>query len=528
MERQGILTTFDSMASHPSCPDYIAAKAADLSALCNSAVHAGVADGQLHTSSLILGELANQISRGDMEAVEEFGNCLCSPMGITEHEFEQAHMMEAITGFCTRSTKNRSELIDHMNSIAGGTGFRKLVSLLQGVLACNDTLPLYRMPTEMKDAGDGLSALLHPLRVKFEGIEAIAKRGTYQVLSPAVVQVGCSVASQETGDVLAVGTEVEALETVTNEQGYTRIRCRGGWVSVQDMYGKVALDQQSASPIGHHTAMFEPIVNISEVETYLMQHIKITNPEHLQYCHDLVGCRIEEKSDGARDTWQEAYVVAFDTSTNTHTLLYESPSNSNPLKSRNLATRTHRAISARCARAPAALEAERYATAAPKPKKKSGWSLFGAKPEKKEEIGTRVAGLSKFNMWFPGTVVDSDKHGVTIVYDYGCDPEKIQRTRIMPLQSQEFEASADIQWQYLDSLSGWVGFDTQASMKLEFAITNGSHGTGIARGLSLLVVDFRAMTVRDQSTGVDKRIRRTVRLFALLAPCASRSLLLFH
>ena len=45
---------------------------------------------------------------------------------------------------------------------------------------------------------------------------------------------------------------------------------------------------------------------------YLMRHIKVTNMEYLQYCNDLVGCRIEEQSDGARDTWQEAYVVSFD------------------------------------------------------------------------------------------------------------------------------------------------------------------------------------------------------------------------
>eukprot|EP01050_Picozoa_sp_SAG11_P016970 SAG11_NODE_2384_length_3423_cov_3.062876_1_plen_639_part_10 len=254
--------------------------------------------------------------------------------------------------------------------------------------------------------------------------------------------------------------------------------------------------------------MFEPIVCISEMEAYLRRHIKVSNPEYVQYCNAIVGCRIEEKSDDAQ-SWKEAYVVSFDKSGGTHALLYESPMNSSPLKSVNLIMRTYRVITARCERNIRAMQAEQYALTAPKPKKKAGWSLFGSKPDKKDDVGGRVAGLCGYNKWFPATIVDSDKTTVTLVYDYGCGSEKLPRTRTLRLESPAVEGSADVQWQYLDEVSGWVDFDTQASLKLEFAITNGSHGTGIARGLSLLIVDFRQMTVREQSTGVDKRIRRT-------------------
>ena len=419
-------------------------------------------------------------------AVRELAMVLDTSDGITEFEFEQADLAGALLHFIDKP-KGLEQLralfgsdVDQASSGLGPRHFSKLIQMLQGVVACTDTLPVYHVPSDMRGAGSGLSCLLNPLRVAFTPDASLPLNSVP----------------------LAIGAGRDSRE------------------AQQEMVG-----------------MFEPITPIVELEAFIRRSVICTDPRFVHYCRELVGCRVEERADGL-DGWRGAHVVGFDQTTGRHSLLYENGNGDAPLVWRLMSSRTYRIQRGRCASSNPAVTAEREFRSREREdgnklgkKKKSWWARKTglassvAEPQWVPQRGMRVGVRSTATrMWEPAVVLSSDSDRVEVIRDHAPHTESVAVDQVLQLDSPGHGDAPEVQWQWFDGQ--WWSFSVEESRNLEAsraipeqvcAVVH-LHGTRH-------IVDFRSMSKRNSLTGEENPVRRisTCDLWRELAPEGERA-----
>ena len=111
---------------------------------------------------------------------------------------------------------------------------------------------------------------------------------------------------------------------------------------------KVAFKSSHADSVACHlvqtdrlVGMFEPMLQF--VNEKIHCGMICDEPQYVRYCNQLVGCVIEEKAEGF-DTWKVAHVIAFDSSTGRHSLLYANGNSGTPLVWRLLSSLNYRIV----------------------------------------------------------------------------------------------------------------------------------------------------------------------------------------
>jgi hypothetical protein len=411
--------------------------------------------------------------------------------GITEFEFEQADLASALLEFINApgGLEQLRELFGatQEGSAVGPRHFCKLIQMLQGVVACTDTLPVYHVPSDMRGAGSGMSCLLNPLRVAFTPDQ-----------SSSVNSLPASGGARE----------------------------GAGGAGGQEIVG-----------------MFEPIMPIVELEAFIRRTVICTDPRFVTYSRELVGCRVEEPRADGLDGWRGAHVVGFDQASGRHTLLYENGNGDAPLVWRLMSSRTYRIQRGRCVSSPPALAAEREFRSreredAKKPAKKkksglfatwgrktSGLASMAAEPQWIPQRGLRVGVRSRITqIWEPATVLAADSENAEVIRDHATHAEPVSLDQILQLDSPAPGDAPEVQWQWFDGQ--WWSFSVEESRKLEAARAAPEqfladvylHG-------SRHVVDFRSMSKRNPATGEERPVRRisTCDLWRELAPEGERA-----
>ena len=423
-------------------------------------------------------------------AVQELAIVMDNSDGITEFEFEQADLAGALLEFINApgGVGELRRLFAHDapkgdGSAVGPGHFCKLIQMLQGVVACTDTLPVYHVPSDMRGAGSGMSCLLNPLHVAFIPDDA-SPTNSAPVGMSGVMQTG--------------GTRGREM-----------------------------------------VAMFEPITPIVELEAFIRRSVMCTEPRFVQYCHDLVGCRLEERADGL-DGWRGAHVVEFDEAAGRHTLLYENGNGDAPLVWRLLSSRTYRIQRGRCVSSQALIAAERElrtremddAKKLAKKKKSSGFfekwgrkTSASAEPQWVPPRGTRVAVRSRVTkVWEPAVVLSSESDRIEVICDHASQPESVSIDQVLQLESPAPGDVPEVQWQWFDSQ--WWSFTLKESQRLEMARADPVQTqTEVSVHGTRYMVDFRSMTQRNTATGEERPVRRnaTYDLWRELAPEGERA-----
>lgn len=201
-------------------------------------------------------------SSNDVRTVlQELQTWLRGNEGVTAHEAIASALPASLLTLLAASTTQLHVAVDALQQ--EGEGLQPLLALLHGVLSIDSALGVWRLPGQLQGAGDGLACLFQPLKISLhaQSSSTAMQRTTYRVVSPAIVLkptaplFGTAGAGRDArrgsqrssltrdqvnsgGQVLSVGTRIEALETrVHPESGYVSVRCSVGWVAVNDEHG---------------------------------------------------------------------------------------------------------------------------------------------------------------------------------------------------------------------------------------------------------------------------------------------------
>jgi hypothetical protein len=484
LRRQDIVRRVHALACG-NMPRSIQGKARPEAVVCHSAAAAlgliehlagQMADAQPSEDPLqMFRVLAARIYGGDGDAIRELACAMNTPAGITEFEFEQADFAGAVSHFISSSPHAMQSIRDifagddSSSELLGAASFDKLVRMLQGVLACTDTLPVYHVPSDMRGRGSGLSCLFNPLKVCFTcdpvGLSGPANTsfrgsdlvGMFEPITP--------IRELEQFVLRHIVCTDSRFENYCRELVGCRIEERADGLDAWKGANVVDFDSSS----GRHSLLYENGNGGTPLVRRLLSSRKY---------------RIVRGAVGA----------------------------------------SHVAAAAEAEFKAKELEAERKQAK----KKKSWWARKTSvvqqqlwMPQRGSRVGVKSA---QTGLWEPATVISTTDTGLAEVdIDGGTRLETVTTERILQLDAPAPGDGPEVQWQWFDG--HWWNFSVQESEHLEAARADPSTtGTELQREVRY-VIDFKSMTQRDTSTGQERPIRRasSCDLWRELAPEGQRA-----
>eukprot|EP01047_Picozoa_sp_COSAG01_P022354 COSAG01_NODE_1325_length_10718_cov_50.476787_8_plen_944_part_00 len=484
LRRQDIVRRVHALACG-NMPRSIQGKARPEAVVCHSAAAAlgliehlagQMADAQPSEDPLqVFRVLAARIYGGDGDAIRELACAMNTPEGITEFEFEQADFAGAVSHFISSSPHAMQSIRDifagddSSSELLGAASFDKLVRMLQGVLACTDTLPVYHVPSDMRGRGSGLSCLFNPLKVCFTcdpvGLSGPANTsfggsdlvGMFEPITP--------IRELEQFVLRHIVCTDSRFENYCRELVGCRIEERADGLDAWKGANVVDFDSSS----GRHSLLYENGNGGTPLVRRLLSSRKY---------------RIVRGAVGA----------------------------------------SHVAAAAEAEFKAKELEAERKQAK----KKKSWWARKTSvvqqqlwMPQRGSRVGVKSA---QTGLWEPATVISTTDTGLAeVAIDGGTRLETATTERILQLDAPAPGDGPEVQWQWFDG--HWWNFSVQESEHLEAARADPSTtGTELQREVRY-VIDFKSMTQRDTSTGQERPIRRasSCDLWRELAPEGERA-----
>ena len=388
--------------------------------------------------------VARQLASGKTEVLSELHDMLLC-LGVTDYEAEHAGLFTSLRQLVI--SQGVEVLLDQLD----GPSLRLIIDLLQVSIACMP-LPIYRLPANMRGAGDGLACLFQPLAVRFWRGGSGDTEHTSGLFEPIV-----SVAE----------LEQHLLRKVAIRNPKFLAYCRdivGCWIEdcEKDREGNgtkrvayvVGFDETACE----HTVLYETNVSPPLVRSKFArsQHSVISG----RHQERKAVTEAKQAAEAAREASSSGWKALFGASTAQTLLGVRVAAHCVPTIHTDDSTQRWR---------PATV------------------------------VANQTTGRSAVSL-----VYDDDASGTI------CNVEIIgddSNRSVIRLSTDPVADSSDgCQWQWLGD-GDWINFSDDASRQLELSRQNGSHGCALMLGDEQLVVEFKTMVQRDESQR-ERPIRR--------------------